>query len=136
MHVFSLPSLLESPFIGTSLAVQWLRLCASTAGGMGSIPGQGPKILHASVTPSQIKGKKKKKPFTIVLVSFRRERKMHVFSLPSLFASPTDIRESLLWAWFVLTTKQDPEAGGPRPVKSRGLNPIWVSSAVPRGCVL
>ena len=23
---------------GTSLAVQWLRLCASNAGGMGSIP--------------------------------------------------------------------------------------------------
>ena len=31
---------------GTSLAVQWLRLCASTAGGTGSIPGQGTKILH------------------------------------------------------------------------------------------
>ena len=27
-----------------SLAVQWLRLCASTAGGMGSIPGWGIKI--------------------------------------------------------------------------------------------
>ena len=33
---------------GTSLAVQWLRLCASTAGGMGLIPGQGTKILHAA----------------------------------------------------------------------------------------
>ena len=31
----------------TSLAVQWLRLCASTAGGAGSIPGHGTKILHA-----------------------------------------------------------------------------------------
>ena len=31
---------------GTSLAVQWLRLQASTAGGMDSIPGWGPKILH------------------------------------------------------------------------------------------
>ena len=30
---------------GTSLGVQWLRLCASTAGGMGSIPGPGAKIL-------------------------------------------------------------------------------------------
>ena len=27
--------------LGTSLAVQWLRLCASNAGGTGSIPGQG-----------------------------------------------------------------------------------------------
>ena len=34
--------------VGTSLAFQWLRLCASTAGGAGSIPGQGSKILHAS----------------------------------------------------------------------------------------
>ena len=34
--------------IGTSLAIQWLRLCASTAGSEGSIPGRGTKILHAS----------------------------------------------------------------------------------------
>ena len=32
---------------GTSLVVQWLRLCASNAGDMGSIPGQGTKIPHA-----------------------------------------------------------------------------------------
>ena len=30
----------------TSLAVQWLRLWASNAGGMGSIPGWGTKIPH------------------------------------------------------------------------------------------
>ena len=33
---------------GTSPAVQWLRLCTSTAGGTGSIPGWGTKILHAA----------------------------------------------------------------------------------------
>ena len=33
---------------GTSLAVQWLRLPAPNAGGMGSIPGQGTKIQHAA----------------------------------------------------------------------------------------
>ena len=33
--------------MGTSLAVQWLRVHASTAGGMGLIPGQGTKIPHA-----------------------------------------------------------------------------------------
>ena len=33
--------------MGTSLAVQWLRLCASTARGTGSITGQGTKISHA-----------------------------------------------------------------------------------------
>ena len=32
---------------GTSLAVQWLRLHASTAGVTGSIPGQGTKIPQA-----------------------------------------------------------------------------------------
>ena len=38
----------------TSLAVQWLRLCASTVGGMGSIPSWGTKIPHAT------RGQKKK----------------------------------------------------------------------------
>ena len=33
---------------GASLVVQWLRLEASNAGGMGSIPAQGTKILHAT----------------------------------------------------------------------------------------
>ena len=33
----------------TSLAVQWLRLHASAAGGVGSIPGWGTKIPHATL---------------------------------------------------------------------------------------
>ena len=35
-------------YCGTFLVVQWLGLQASTAGGIGSIPGQGTKILHAT----------------------------------------------------------------------------------------
>ena len=35
-------------FFGNSLAVQWLGLGASTAGGPSSIPGQGTKILQAA----------------------------------------------------------------------------------------
>ena len=31
---------------GTSLAVEWLSLCASNTGGKGLIPGQGTKIPH------------------------------------------------------------------------------------------
>ena len=31
---------------GNSLAIQWLRRHASTAGDTGSMPGQGTKILH------------------------------------------------------------------------------------------
>ena len=38
---------------GTCLAVQWVRLCTSNAGGAGLVPGQGTKIPHG--------GKKKKK---------------------------------------------------------------------------
>ena len=30
----------------TSFLVQWFGLCVSKAGGVDSIPGQGPKILH------------------------------------------------------------------------------------------
>ena len=33
---------------GTSLAVPWSRLCISTAEDMGSIPGRGSRILHAT----------------------------------------------------------------------------------------
>ena len=41
----------ENPsFGGTSLAVQWLRLCVSNAGGMCSIPSWGIEILHAEGT--------------------------------------------------------------------------------------
>ena len=38
---------IENWKIGTSLAVQWLRLCASTAGNTGLIPGDGTKIPHS-----------------------------------------------------------------------------------------
>ena len=40
-------SLRNETFWGTSLAVQWLRLPASSAGNMGLIPGQGTNILYA-----------------------------------------------------------------------------------------
>ena len=38
---------------GTSLEVQWLRLLASNAGGAGSIPGQGTKILNTMLARSK-----------------------------------------------------------------------------------
>ena len=34
--------------VGTSLVVQWLRLHALNAGGIGSVPGWGTKILHTT----------------------------------------------------------------------------------------
>ena len=45
--------------MGTSLVVQWLRLCTSNAGGMGLTPGRGTRILHA-----MLHGQKKKKKLT------------------------------------------------------------------------
>ena len=42
----------------TSLAVQWLRLRASTAGGVGSIPGWGTRIPHASQCSQKTKQNK------------------------------------------------------------------------------
>ena len=46
-------------YLGTSLAVQWLRFCAPTAGGAGLITGEGTKIPHAA-WHSQKKEKEKK----------------------------------------------------------------------------
>ena len=60
--------------IGTSLEVQWLRLCASNARGMGSIPGQETKIPTYSATK-----KKKKKVAMInrkVMSLFKKELNM------------------------------------------------------------
>ena len=42
---------------GNSLAVQWLGLYASTAGGPGSIPGQGTKIPRAMWNAKKMKTK-------------------------------------------------------------------------------
>ena len=41
---------------GASLEVRWLRLCPSTAGGPGSIPGQGTNILQAQKTKQNAYG--------------------------------------------------------------------------------
>ena len=44
------------PGAGTSLVVQWLRRLASPAGGMGSIPGWGAKMLaHHMAWPKKHK---------------------------------------------------------------------------------
>ena len=43
-----LPSVPQDDALGTSLAVQWLRLSAANAGGAGSSPGWGTKIPHAT----------------------------------------------------------------------------------------
>ena len=62
--------------MGTSLVVQCLRLHASNAGGVGLIPGQGTKILHAKLCSQKKKshcftfsgGKKSFKCFHVTTV--------------------------------------------------------------------
>ena len=46
---------------GNSLVVQWLGLCASTAGGMGSIPDRRTEIPQAAQHGQKKKKKKKSK---------------------------------------------------------------------------
>ena len=44
--------------VQNSLAVQWLQVGAPTAGGLGSILGQGTKILQGAKKPAKKKSKK------------------------------------------------------------------------------
>jgi len=59
---------MEFSFVGRkssreiSLAVQWLRLLTSTAGGSGSIPGLGSKIPSAAAQQKKKRRKRKKVP--------------------------------------------------------------------------
>ena len=48
-------NIVKNDHTGTSLVVQWSRLCASTAGGTGSTPGQGTKIPCAAWRGQKIK---------------------------------------------------------------------------------
>ena len=58
--------------VGTSLVAQWLRLCASTVGGVGSVPGGGTKILHAvQSSHKQTNKQTKKKTEDIIVVTLR-----------------------------------------------------------------
>ena len=53
---------------GTSLAVQRLRFCASTARGVDSIPGQGTKIPHAAWPQTPLKRKRRlKENLTLIM---------------------------------------------------------------------
>ena len=46
-HKWNYSGIKRMKFGGISLAVQWLRLHASNAGGTGLLPGQETKIPHA-----------------------------------------------------------------------------------------
>ena len=46
-------TVLKSKGIGTSLVAQWLRLQASNAGGLGSIPGRGTRSHMRAATKTR-----------------------------------------------------------------------------------
>ena len=48
LNVNGLNAPIKRYIVGNSLAVQWLGLRASTAGGTGLIPGRGTKFPHAA----------------------------------------------------------------------------------------
>ena len=52
--------MLKNTSLGTSLAVQWLRLCTSNTGGACLIPSQGIKIPYAMRHGQKIKNYEKK----------------------------------------------------------------------------
>lgn len=57
-HCFS-ENQIKNVILGTSLAIQWFRLCASTAGRADSVSGGGIKILHAAQHGRKVQKKKK-----------------------------------------------------------------------------
>ena len=59
----------------TSLAAQWLRLCAPNAGGTGSVPGQGAKI------PACHMAKKEKNDNNKVRRLKKKKKNVYVFTL-------------------------------------------------------
>ena len=57
----------------TSLAVQLLRLCASTAGGVGLIPGGGTKIPQAAWATKKANNKQTNKQKNTILSEKKRD---------------------------------------------------------------
>ena len=82
-------------YSGTSLVVQWLRLCASNAGGMDSIPGWGTKIPHTTQCLAKTK---------ILSYSFIKKY-WATHSVPGLVQAIVDSRVHLIemapaiWGW-------------------------------------
>ena len=68
------PSKKKKIGLGTSLAIQWLRLCASTARNRGSNPGQGTKILRG-----QKENKNKKEIERIISNLYLRISHVHMY---------------------------------------------------------
>ena len=67
-YLFLISVSMCSLLMGTSLAVQWLRLCASTAGATGLILGRGTKIPHATRCGQKKKRKRNMNDFCVLIL--------------------------------------------------------------------
>ena len=76
----------------------WLKLCASKAGGTGSIPGQGTKIPHALQCGQKIENKQTSKETNAMEeITWIKTGVVSTFlSLPTLAALPVDLHLVLL----------------------------------------
>ena len=94
---------------GTSLEVQWLRLCASYAGSTGLIPGCGTKIPHTTWRSQKIKLRKKNTQKTHSLHkkhSDARCRRDTLNKFSPLFLTLTRCH----WEWVSICIEEESEA--------------------------
>ena len=75
--------------------VQWLRLCAPKAGGMGSIPGWRTKILHAAWCNQKKERKKNKSFYFTITYSFSNALTYIIFILSEEFL--TFLARQIYW---------------------------------------
>ena len=80
---------------GDSLAVHWLQLNASSAGGMGSIPGGRIKILYATWHGQKVKNKWNKIFFTHDIMQQQQNNNNQYSTSPTLQNRNVGLRETL-----------------------------------------
>ena len=107
--------------------VQWLRLHASIAGGIGSIPGWGTKILHAAQWPKKKKKKKKaqvqtlpgdvlaRTPEGLGTLHFRIQSSGLSDTHSSLGRTSLHVLQGSLRRWHLWFAHTQPHSSSPRP---------------------
>ena len=105
--------------------VQWLRLCASTAGGVGSVPGQGTKTPTCHMTWP----KKKKRNFDFLSISVLE---LSVLCLvKSLFFSKVitaSMDMSLSKLWGMVKDREAQVVAVPRVTESQTRLSYWTNN--------
>ena len=76
---------------GISLVVQWLRICISIVGGMGSTPGLGPKISRTSWCGQKKKKEKERESSKVTVCVFACFLELLVANFHFIYSSLTVI---------------------------------------------